>query len=228
MIAHALSLALVLNGDPPPPETGCVIEGTVKFTRAGEPMSPKGRVVVYLDQRDDPPRMPVELKQVNMDFDRHVMVVQRRTKVIVRNEDKQPHNIFAKANAEFVNHIPPSPLSKGEVTDQPVLHVEGHTRIQCDIHGWMRSDVLVVKGRAYDLVVNDEGRFHIPHVKPDEKHKLFAWEPNGAKSEPITVKCGDTPTVKLDGKPPPTLTHYAGEPYEGPYNDPPPWVDLAR
>ena len=228
MLACAMSLAVVLNGDPPPPDDGCVIEGTVIFTRDGQPTSPKGRVVVYLDQRDETPLMPAELKQVNMDFDRYVMVVRQHTKVIVRNEDKQPHNVFSRATSGLVNDFRPKRLSKGDVTDEPVLTAEGHSRIQCDIHGWMRTDVLVVRGRAYDTVVNDEGRFHIPHARRGEKHLLTAWEPNGGTSKPIRVKCGDTPTVKLSGKPRPTLVHYDGSPYEGPYDEPPPWVVLDR
>lgn len=224
MIATAL-LMMVVNGDPP--RDGCSIEGKVELQVDGRAVPPMNRVVVYLEDvvERPPERREVPLRQIGRQFDRPIIVLARHDKLVVSNKDNEPHDVFAR---EFVNRFSPKADSRNAVTDQPSFPVAGHTRLQCNIHGWMRTDVLVLKGRTYDHVDNDDGRFRITGVAPG-KHTLVAWEPNGGEVR-REVDCGSPPlAITLQAKPEPRLVKADDRPYAGEYaTDNGPRIDRFR
>jgi plastocyanin len=204
----------------PPEKPQCVFKGKVTLTRGGAPISPKGRVVVYIDKvrgaDEVASEVPVPIDQQDYQFNPQLKVLLRGSRVVFTNRDKQPHNVFV---GRPPNHLRPGPLTSGDTRPETLAEL-GPTRVQCDIHGWMRADVLVVRNRYFSEVTSDDGSFTLPAAPASSPYTVVAWERNGGKVEVKGLTCiGDTEVkgLTLEQLPEPKLLHYDNSPYEGRY-----------
>ena len=158
----------------------CAVTGLVQLTREGAPLDPENGVVIYLAGNipgTHPDPKPYTINQEGHQFVPAIQVVVQRSTIEFTNKDKDSHSVFSHSHGNFFE----LPVSMGGVTGKWTFLSPGHARIQCDIHEWMRADVLVVPNRFFTLV-GKGGRFRLGGLAPGD-HTLVAWEPNGNKVE---------------------------------------------
>src|SRR3990170_2369326 len=131
------------------------------------------------------PLPPAQLDQKQCMFVPRVVVVPAGGTVEFLNSDRLLHNVksFSKANAPF-NKAPPKARTIPIVFKEPEI-----IRIECDLHSWMRTWV-VVAGHPFYAVTNDKGEFTLDNVPPG-KYTLQIWQESlGTVTREVTV--GDT------------------------------------
>ena len=186
-----VTIVSLLSGSP------CTLSGKVELRRDGKQIDASGRVAVYVEQVS--PKLWSLVKnqthsilQVGLQFQPQVLVVLKGDSVQFTNEDKDEHNVFSNDAVPKFDF----PKSSQGVTGKPVTFVAtGPARIQCNIHEWMRSDILVVQNPFFTLVEAD-GSFRIPNL-PAGDYVLKAWEPNGAQVSTKVKRCARTTQVAL-------------------------------
>ncbi|KRT70257.1 MAG: hypothetical protein XU13_C0058G0006 [Candidatus Rokubacteria bacterium CSP1-6] len=212
----ALVCAAVVWATAPGTAWGGTIKGTVRL--AGAPVKPK-KLPVTIDQyvcgkekeaedvilspdngiryavvslqtppagaKWNAPLPPAQLDQKQCMFVPRVVVVPAGGTVEFLNSDRLLHNVksFSKANAPF-NKAHPKARTIPIVFKEPEI-----IRIECDLHSWMRTWV-VVAGHPFYAVTNDKGEFTLDNVPPG-KYTLQIWQESlGTVTREVTV--GDT------------------------------------
>ena len=131
------------------------------------------------------PPPPAQIDQKQCMFVPRVVVVPAGGTVEFLNSDRLLHNVksFSKANAPF-NKAHPKARTISIVFKDPEI-----IRIECDLHSWMRTWV-VVAGHPFYAVTNDRGEFTLDNVPPG-KYTLQIWQESlGTVTREVTV--GDT------------------------------------
>ena len=178
-----LTIAALLSAAP------CILTGKVELTRGGKPIEVGGRVVLYVDQVDPSVFSQVKnethsILQTGLQFKPQVLVVLKGDSVQFTNEDKDEHNVFSNDAVPKFDF----PRSRQGVTGEPVRFVAtGPARIQCNIHDWMRSDILVVQNPFFALA-SPNGTYTIAGM-PAGDYILKAWEPNGKQIQVKVPRC---------------------------------------
>ena len=208
-------LALVVSGPAPAP---CSIEGQVKFVKNGAPAAPDELVVIYVDGLTSAasPKSH-QIKQINRQFTPRVQVVQMNDTVEFVNEDKELHSVFSRSDDDPFDF---KASKKGKTGERPFLN-SGSVMVQCDRHGWMRTDVLVLKNEHWTRP-DAEGRFKLGEL-PAGTYTVVYWEPNGA-TQKVTVKSCKGPVTlgakELVADPDPALLRKDGSEYPPDYRNP--------
>jgi len=183
MRALVLMLALV----PPAAlaEGACALRGSVSLKRDGEVLPVAGRVVVYVDsvatvKAARRPKKTWQVYQRDFQFEPQVLAVVMGDTVEFINKDKVWHSVFSRVGNTSFDFS-----GSEEETGQKSFETPGPVRVQCDIHGNMRSDILVLSNGFY-AYADEKGRYEIKGL-PEGDFKVVAWEPNG-KRESYDVK----------------------------------------
>lgn len=165
--------------------------GTISGTVTATPAKLGHHVVVYLANAPAAaPKKNVEIDQRNMRFLPYLTVVPVGTKVIFRNSDPFPHNVFSPDGEKFNLGLMPSHAARIHVFKRV-----GNYTLLCNIHPGMIGYVKVVPS-PYFAKANKDGQFAIKNV-PNGTYQIRAWAPKLAESEQsVTVK-GATVNVQM-------------------------------
>lgn len=167
---------------------GCVAEGEVDKQNREVLIHKDGglaNVVLTIEIKDAEvvvPEEPIVLDQKGCRFDPHILCIPAGATVQFLNSDAVSHNVhtYPKKNSEMNKTIPAGSNveAKLEKTDQ--------IEIKCDIHPWMKSQ-LVVTDTPFMAVSAADGNFEIAELPPGE-HTVEWWhETLGKGKEKITV-----------------------------------------
>src|SRR5262245_37088089 len=132
-------LVMVMGG----PALPCSIDGQVKLLKKGAAVSPAELVVVYVDE--SLPKLPTPvpkaehavIRQIDKQFSPRVKVVMMNETIDFVNEDKELHSVFSNTEIDTFDL---KASKKGNTGPHTFLN-SGPVMIQCDRHGWMRTDV---------------------------------------------------------------------------------------
>ena len=147
--------------------------------------------VVYIDQAvpgpPEPPREAVvTTKQIDANFQPHVLPVAVGTIVGWRNEDDIYHNVYSISPAKSFD----LGYYKKEKVPKITFDQVGRVDVFCAIHSRMHCIILVLPNQYF--AVAKDGRFQIKDV-PAGTYKLTAWQ---EKVPPKTVEI----TVPAEGE----------------------------
>ena len=125
------------------------------------------------------------------------VVIMKPGQLEVRNSDKITHNVHIIArNNRSSNEMMAPGAPPVELT---LMHPENIV-VRCDIHPWMKGNVIVAKNPYY-VLSGPGGSFTLTDVPPGT-YKLDVWQDKiGTKEQSVTVQAGKTTTVtfKLGG-----------------------------
>lgn len=117
------------------------------------------------------PEAPVVLDQIGCMYTPHVVGVQVKQKLEIRNSDPTLHNVHRVAKANGGDNRMQMPNS------QPLIHTfdiaEERMRYKCDVHPWMNSFVFV-KDNPFFAVTDKDGAFNIAGL-PTGEYEVKAW-----------------------------------------------------
>lgn len=145
----------------------------------------------------EPAGPPVQIDQKQCAFVPRVVVVPAGGTVEFLNSDRLLHNVrsFSKANPPFNKAHPRArTISVGFRAPEII-------RVECDLHSWMRSWVVVADHPFY-AVTNGQGEFSLDNV-PTGKYTLQVWQESlGTVTRDVTVgdKAVATVTVEMGKK----------------------------
>ncbi|MEK7716631.1 MAG: hypothetical protein AAB322_02630 [Pseudomonadota bacterium] len=145
------------------------------------------------------PAEAVILKQAGCVYAPHVMTIQARQPLEVRNEDDTNHNFHTFPRLNEPDNFSQSALQIDLLTTntrhRTFMVAEEPFRCGCDIHGWMRAWVGVFK-HPFHAVTGDDGRFRLVGV-PEGKVTLRLWhEKLGTRDIEVEVKRGANASVE--------------------------------
>lgn len=195
----------------------CTIEGRLTLLSGAKParIEPGLEPVVYVADKLAAPRSELPrthtITQIDRQFSPQVLVVQKGDTVEFVNEDAVRHDVFSRSTDLRLDP------SQKRVTGSRMFDHAGPVRAQCNIHGWMRADILVVP-TPFASRVSADGSFRIEGLPPG-RLELEAWERNGGKAT-TTVQCKPgvvTIDVTLHEAPRPTLLNRFGQRYVNEY-----------
>lgn len=175
-----------VRSTPPTTSTTGQIEGAVQATPAN-----LGRhVVVYLDGAGRGGKGTATIDQRGMKFRPYLTVIPVGGKVVFKNSDPFPHNVFSPNGEHFDLGMMDPQGSRSYVFNRA-----GAYTLLCNIHPGMIGYIKVVPSKYYTKVGSD-GSFHIDNV-PNGSYRVRAWGPKLAESsQPVHVK-GNTVEVQL-------------------------------
>lgn len=130
----------------------------------------------------EPAVRPVQIDQKQCVFLPRVVVVPVGGTVEFLNSDRLLHNVrsFSKANPAF-NKAHPRARTISVVFKEPEI-----IRVECDLHSWMRSWVVVADHPFY-AVTDGQGEFSLDNV-PAGKYTLRVWQESlGTVTKEVTV-----------------------------------------
>lgn len=191
-----LTLAMLFATGESDPSHTCVLQGqlTLKANK-GAAANPRGRTVVYVKwvPRKVSNQRPKEvtIAQRGKQFDPQLLVVVQHDSVKFVNDDNEEHSVFSH---DDTNAFEMQRSTRGE-TGTKTFAERGPVHVQCDIHEWMRSDVLVVQNPFF-AYPDEKGSFRIDPLPPGD-YELGAWEINGATVETKRLRCEGETTVQL-------------------------------
>ncbi len=149
-------------------------------------------VVVYLTDAPPPEgkQVVVTVDQRKMAFSPFVTAVPVGSKIVFRNSDPFPHNIFSPDHERF---------DLGTIAQNGarvrVFKTPGPYTLLCNVHPGMLAYIDVVP-TPYFTMADKDGKFEIKNVPPG-KWTVEAWGPKLAPaSQPVTVSGGQA-TVNL-------------------------------
>jgi hypothetical protein len=86
--------------------------------------------------------------------------------------------------------------TKAGLADTKDLKKAGLIEVKCDVHGWMKAYLWVVK-HPFFAVTGENGTFELPKLPPGT-YTIEAWhEVPKLKSEPQSVTIGDGETKEI-------------------------------
>ena len=143
------------------------------------------------------PLAPAQIDQKQCVFVPRVVIVPVGGTVEFLNSDRLLHNLksFSKVNSPF-NKAHPKARTISVVFKGPEI-----IRIECDLHSWMRTWVIVADHPFY-AVTNDQGAFALDNVPPG-KYTLQVWQESlGTVTREVTVgdKAVTAVTVEMSKK----------------------------
>lgn len=218
MVGLMLTLTVLTQAKAAEPAGTCVLEGVVKLKKV-DGVGEVTDVVVYL--KDGPPRARPEpethfIKQKNFTFSPNTLVVMLNDRVNFVNDDDDSteHSVFAQLGVD------PFPGEKNArtTTFSRTFTREGPVHIQCNIHGQMTADILVLRSAAFTRP-DKNGKWRITGL-PRKAYTLAVWEPNGGEESREVAACATGPVeLELVKRPPPPALHLDGSRYRSEYQD---------
>lgn len=198
-VADAATVAGVVKFEGAPPKMPNLQMGADPFCASQHPtpeadeevvLGPAGElanVIVYVKNApaSPAPSAPAVLDQKGCKYIPHVSAVQAGQPIQIKNSDNTLHNVHAmpKVNSAFnegqpmQNMVATKKFDKVETTP---------FRIKCDVHGWMKS-YMVVLPHGYHSVSQMNGAFTIGNLPPGN-YTLVAWhEKYGQQEQAVTV-----------------------------------------
>lgn len=144
------------------------------------------------------PATAAVLDQKGCKYIPHVAAVQAGQKIDIKNSDSTLHNVHAMpaVNSGFNEGQPVA----GMTTTKKFDKVETTPfRIKCDVHGWMKS-FMVVLPHSYHGVSGMNGAFTIANLPPGN-YTLVAWhEKYGTQEQAVTVGAKEQKAVSFSFK----------------------------
>lgn len=131
------------------------------------------------------PTTPAVLDQKGCHYVPHVSAVQVGQPVEIKNSDATLHNVHAmpEVNSQFNEGQPVQGMVSTKKFDKAEIKP---FRIKCDVHGWMKS-YMVVLPHPYHSVSQMNGTFSIANLPPGS-YTLVAWhEKYGQQEQQVTV-----------------------------------------
>lgn len=192
----AVILGRVEVQEPPPPASATPPLGA----SSRDDDSPLTNVVIYLKgfpagTTFPPPATEGRLIQRKKRFVPYILPVQVGSTVRFPNEDDIFHNVFSLTKPAF--NIGRYPKGPGKTV---TFGKEGRVRVFCDIHSFMKSNILVLPGPHFTLP-STNGTFRLENV-PSGSYWISAWHDRIPETQkPVTVKPGETVTVDFLVKP---------------------------
>jgi plastocyanin len=147
-------------------------------------------VVVYISAGlpAEAPAGHVSLNQRGCRYFPHVLALQAKQEIWVKNDDDVNHTVhlMTKTNAEL-NRLQPANAPEFSITnDKPEF-----IRVKCELHPWMRG-VIAVLMNSHFAVTNADGSFKLPDLPPG-KYTITVWhESFGTESKEIVLGGGET------------------------------------
>jgi len=155
-------------------------------------------VVVYiksgLDNRTFPtPTASIEIDQSGCEYKPHVVALMVNQPLSIVNKDQTTHNIHpTPANNRDWNK---SQGPGAEAITDSFPREEIAIPVKCNIHGWMKSYIAVLKNPFFQVTTSD-GTFEIKGLPPGD-YTIAAWqEKYGSTEQKVTV--GPKETKKVD------------------------------
>ena len=142
-------------------------------------------VIVYVKNAPatPAPKTAALLDQRGCKYIPHVSAVQAGQPIQIKNSDNTLHNVHAmpKVNSAFNEGQPMQNMVANKKFDK----VETTPfRIKCDVHGWMKS-YMVVLPHSYHSVSKMDGAFSIGNLPPGN-YTLVAWHEKYGQQEQVT------------------------------------------
>lgn len=144
------------------------------------------------------PTTPAVLDQKGCKYIPHVSAVQAGQPIEIKNSDATLHNVHAmpKINSAFNEGQPVQGMTSTKKFDKVEMTP---FRIKCDVHGWMKS-YMVVLPHPYHGVSQMNGTFSIANLPPGS-YTLVAWhEKYGQQEQAVTVGAKETKQVTFTFK----------------------------
>ena len=139
------------------------------------------------------PTEPANLEQKGCVFVPHVLGVQAKQKILIRNRDPLLHNLhsYCKRNRSFNFGQPNASAEDTTSFRNPEVMVN----LKCDLHGWMNSYIGVL-AHPFFAVTGDDGSFALSNLPPGD-YTIEAWhEVYGTKTVRVTLS--DKESRKLE------------------------------
>ena len=146
-----------------------------------------GHAVVYLEDAPIEPtaKMSATITNRMMNFEPLVSVVPQGGKIIFRNEDPFPHNVFSSDNERFNMGMIPQHGAAARV-----FKSAGAYTLLCNIHPGMIGYVVSTPS-SYFAKTDAQGHFVIKDV-PAGTYKVTAWAPREqTATQSVTIAKGD-------------------------------------
>ncbi len=164
-------------------------------TVVGGPANALANVVVYISAGapDEASSGHVSLVQYGCRYFPHVLALQAKQEVWVRNEDAVNHTIhlMTKTNPELNRLQAANAPEFAILNDKPEF-----IKVKCELHPWMRGVIAVLKNSHF-AVTDADGSFKLPDLPPG-KYTITVWhESFGTESQQIVVSGNDTKDVNF-------------------------------
>lgn len=155
----------------------------------GGPANALANVVVYISEGapDEASSGHVSLVQYGCRYFPHVLALQAKQEIWVRNEDAVNHTVhlMTKANPELNRLQAANAPEFAILNDKPEF-----IKVKCELHPWMRGVIAVLKNSHF-AVTDTEGSFTLPDLPPG-KYTITVWhESFGTESKQIVVGAND-------------------------------------
>ena len=160
----------------------------------GGPANSLANVVVYISAGapDETSGGHVSLTQYGCRYFPHVLALQAKQEVWVRNEDAVNHTVhlMTKTNPELNRLQAANAPEFAILNDKPEF-----IKVKCELHPWMRGVIAVLKNSHF-AVTDTDGSFKLPDLPPG-KYTITVWhESFGTVSQQIEL--GGSETKNMD------------------------------
>ena len=130
------------------------------------------------------PTEPAVLDQKGCMFHPHVMGVQVRQKINIRNDDTFGHNVHSLPAVNTSFNFTQG--TQGQEDPVEFTRREVLVKFKCDIHGWM-SSYLGVVDHPFFAVTSEDGKFELKNLPPGDFTIEAKHEELPAKSVTVTL-----------------------------------------
>lgn len=135
------------------------------------------------------PATPVVIDQQDCMYAPRVVGLLAGQKLTVKNSDSTFHNVHGTLSGKDLFNKPMSPKAAALSLDPSTAKPDDVVNLQCDVHAWMKSYV-VVNDSPYFAVTAADGTFEIKDL-PVGDYTLEAWHPTlGTKTLKISIGKG--------------------------------------
>jgi hypothetical protein len=141
---------------------------------------------------------PAVIDQHGCQYHPHVQAVEVNQPIQIKNSDATLHNIHAMpvVNSAFNEGQPVQGMVSTKHFDKAEITP---FKIKCDVHGWMKS-FMVVLPHPYHSVSGMDGKYTIGNLPPGSYTLVFWHEKYGSQEQNITVAPKESKTVDFSFK----------------------------
>jgi plastocyanin len=152
-------------------------------------------VVVYISagMPDEAPTGHVSLSQWGCRYFPHVLALQAKQEIWVKNEDDVNHTVH------LMTVVNPE-LNKLQAVHGPEFTITNEKpefiRVKCELHPWMRGVIAVLKNSHF-AVTEADGSFKLPDL-PAGKYTVTVWhESFGTQSQQVVIGSGENKNLNF-------------------------------
>lgn len=167
----------------------------------------KNVVVLILGVGEAPEPSSIEIDQEGCVYVPHVQVATPGATLLLTNNDATLHNVHGylmideDSRRTVFNIAQPAPQDPASpISTRRQLRFPGVYRIECDVHPWMLSHVIVHENSFY-AITDESGGYTIPDVPPGTYTVQIWHEGLGMVERSITVTEGRASTLDLPIEP---------------------------